>query len=220
MTTDEMSVRVTPRRASSVASRLARAASVSRRMRPHRSISQLADSKVAKVVLSGSTKRGICLLAGARARAAEAVADLRKALRLRAVEDRRELVDPRGGDPKVAVIGQGFLYKRIEVRVAEPGPPRRTPAMLALRHFAPEAIGRGNLDRRLHIIRPLHAAAKQGRAKREAQDRPLGQSVAVNAHRQPLRRTCRTIAAAAPAATPGAQASVPAIPERTPPRAG
>ena len=42
MATDATSDRITPRRASSVASRLARAASDRRRMRPHRSISQLA----------------------------------------------------------------------------------------------------------------------------------------------------------------------------------
>ena len=62
--TDDMTVSVTPRRASSVASRFARAASVSRRMRPQRSISQLAVKIAVKLELNGSTNAGIlCSLA-------------------------------------------------------------------------------------------------------------------------------------------------------------
>ena len=65
--TEDTSVRVTPRRASSDARRLARAASVSRRMRPHRSISQLADNRALNVVLYGSRRSGIfCSLARER----------------------------------------------------------------------------------------------------------------------------------------------------------
>ena len=64
-----MRVRVTPRRASSLARRLARAASVSRRIRPHKSTSQLAESKPLNVVLSGSTNAGsFCSLARDRLR--------------------------------------------------------------------------------------------------------------------------------------------------------
>ena len=165
-----MRVRVTPRRASSVASRLARAASVSRRIRPHRSISQLADRTVLKVVLSGSTNIGNLLFAGSRSVAAQAIADLRRGLRLRAGKDGGELVDARRRDPQVQVVGQRLSHQAVQIRVTICVPPRRV--LRGAGKLFTEPVCRRNHDRRLDVIRALDAAGNSQRQQLTAAIRP------------------------------------------------
>ena len=104
----------------------------------------------------------------------------------RAGKDCGELVDARGRDPQVAVVGQRFVDEAIQIRVAICIPPGRLLQPRRASRFA-EPVGRGDLDRRLDVVGTLDAAAdKAGRASQ------CNQKFDVSVHRaERLMRTMR-----------------------------
>jgi hypothetical protein len=118
--------RITPRRASWVARRSARAASDSRRMRPHRSISQLAPASSLEGILRvryDRRKRDRSELAHLLAQTAPAVIRPAERAALGLHEEPEGLLDVGSGDLDRQVVGQGLVNECIQDRVLDRFPP-------------------------------------------------------------------------------------------------